>query len=153
MKTAITYCLLLALLICLFSTSCKKNNPTPHEQKAAQLSRPWKVSRVTQTGVNAPLYQNPLPAGEFVVEDYSRFRLRFPGPGSYQRTNRDGSSEGGNWAFAAGETKLVFDPGVAGKELTCDLVELNETSLKLRYAENSDKTGNRELLMELTPTN
>jgi hypothetical protein len=153
MKTVLAYCLLSTFLVCLLSTSCQKNNPGPSKQKLAQLSRTWKVIRVTQTGVSMPLYQNPLPAGEYIIEDYSRYRLTFPTSDRYQRTSQTGSSETGSWALAAGETKLVFDAGVEGKELTCDLVELNETSLKLRYAENSAKTGNRELLMELTPAN
>ncbi len=153
MKTVLVYCLLFTFLICLLSTSCQKNNPGPDKQKLAQLSRAWKVIRVTQTGVSAPLYQTPLPAGEFITEDYSRYRLTFPTSDRYQRTSRTGSSEMGSWAFGAGETKLVFDASVEGKELTCDIVELSETSLKLRYAENSTKTGNRELLMEFTPAN
>lgn len=153
MRTAFAYCLFFAFLVCLLSTSCKKNAPAPDSPKTVQLVRTWQVSRVTQTGVSAPLYQNPLPAGASNAEDYRHYSLRFLSPNEYQRMERDRSFQSGTWAFAAGETKLVFDPGTAGKEISCDLVELSERSLKFRYPENSTKTGNRELLMEFTPVN
>jgi hypothetical protein len=142
--------LLLLLLTCLL-TACPNADPKPASSTVAKLKRTWKVAKVTQTGNPTPLYQSPLPAGQTITEDYSRYQLAITNETDYVIIQRDNSMHTGTWELAANETKIVLDRGVAGQEMIADLVELTDTSLKIRFVEGSTKTGNRELLMELVP--
>lgn len=142
--------LLLLLLTCLL-TACPNDDPKPTSTTATKLKRSWKVAKVTQVGNPAPLYQSPLPAGQTITEDYSRYQLAITNETDYVIIQRDNSMRTGTWELAANETKIVLDKGVAGQETIIDLVELTDASLKIRFAEGSTKTGNRELMMELIP--
>lgn len=138
-------------IIILLGSSCKKNNPAPApSQKAAFLQKAWKVSKVTDAGQNRVLYQHPLPAGASISEDYSRYQFSFTAS-TYTHVDKTGTSSSGSWEFAAEETQVILDKGVAGKELVLNIGELSGTVLKYGYQESSSKTGNRELLFELTP--
>jgi hypothetical protein len=142
--------LLLLLLTCLL-TACPSDDPKPTSDTIAKLKRSWKVAKVTQTGNPTPLYQNPLPAGQTITEDYSRYQLAITNETDYVIIQRDNSMRTGTWELAANETKVVLDRGVTGQEMIIDLLELTEAFLKIRFTEGSTKTGNRELLMELVP--
>jgi hypothetical protein len=142
--------LFLSLLwLTLSAATCgKQEDPAPSgntSQKASLLVRTWKVSKVTQTGQTTPLYQNPLPSGQSITEDHSRFSLSFTST-EYWITGKDGSSTTGTWQLTSSDTKLLLD-----KAVTWTVIELSNSSLKIIYAESSTKTGNRELLLELIP--
>jgi hypothetical protein len=148
MKNNILY---LCIVIVLLGSSCKKNNPAPApSQKAALLVKTWKVNKVTDAGQNRVIYQNPLPAGSSVSEDYSRYQFSFSSK-TYSHVDKTGTSSSGSWELSADETKLILDKGVAGKETVLTIGELSGSSLKYGFTESSSKTGNRELSFELTP--
>jgi hypothetical protein len=148
MKNNILY---LCIVILLLGSSCKKNNPAPApSQKASLLIKTWQVSKVTDAGQNRIIYQAPLPVGSSISEDYSRYRFSFLS-NTYSHVDKTGTSSSGSWEFTAEETRLILDKGVEGKETLLTIGELSGSSLKFSYTESSSKTGNRELLFELTP--
>jgi hypothetical protein len=147
----------------IFTVSCKKCDngekvffmsacpATPQNPVEATLKKTWKVSKVTQRGQALPLYQSPLPGGQSNLEDYSRYRLAFATT-SYRITERDGvTTSTGTWELNVGNNKIILDKGVAGKERAYDVESAEDTLLKLGYVENSQKTGSRDLSVELIP--
>ncbi len=140
------------LLICtVLLTACPKSEPAPQSTVKDKLMKQWKVARVTQAGNATPLYQNPLPAGQSNVEDYSNFRLSITPVSDYMLIQRDNSIRTGTWELASNETKIVLDKNIADKEAILDIVELTDASLKVSILENSTKTGNRQLQMDFVP--
>lgn len=155
--------LILLLLLCFLASSCKKcdngdrvafwnNCPSaPQNPVPGLLKRTWKVSKVMQVGQAAILYQNPLPSGQSNYEDYSRYRLTFT-DNTYRITERDGvTTTSGNWELDSNNKKIILDKGVTGKERVYDVESIESDLLKLRHPENSQKTGNRDLIIDLAP--
>ncbi len=91
-----------------------------------------------------------MPQGQVILENYSSYRLTFSSS-QYTLIDKEASSSLGQWELASNETKLIIDKGVVEKEIIMDIIELTAASLKVNYVENSSKTGDRELLLELNP--
>ena len=139
------------LVVTMFLTACPKNEPVPQSTIAGKLINNWKVTKVTQVGSATPLYQNPLPAGQSNREDYSYVRLSITSNTEYLMYERSNSVRTGAWELASNDTKIILDKGVEGKEAILEIVEIQEGSLKVRFIENSTKTGSRELQMDFVP--
>lgn len=112
------------------------------------LAAAWKITKVTDMGQNTVIYQNPLPQGQYITEDYSRYKLSFTTT-NYTLSDKGGAERSGVWELASNDTKLILDKGIVEKEIIMNIIEISATSLKVSYVESSNKTGNRELLLEL----
>ena len=140
------------LLFCtIFLTACPEDDPKPVSSKKELLKKSWKLVKVTQTGNDTPLYQSPLPAGQTIREDYSNYRLVITNDTEYVIIQRDNSIQTGSWELASNDTKIILDKGEQGKEVIMDILELRESSLKIRFVEPSSKTGNREMHYDFAP--
>lgn len=141
--------LYLFLLLTLISACNTNSDPKPNTSgKLKNQASAWKITKVTDIGQNTVIYQNPLPQGQYITEDYSRYKLSFTAS-EYTLTDKGGDERSGVWELASNETKLVLDKGVADKQIIMNIIELTDTSLKVSYIESSNKTGNRELLLEM----
>lgn len=145
--------LLLAILLLSVLFACKEGAPAPANSnlKANLMKKVWQVNKVSQLGVTTPIYQYPLPSGQSISEDYSRYRLTFTTENDYIMIEKDGTEQAGKWELAANDTKLVLDKGVSGKETIYSVIQLTSLKLIVGFAEESSKTGNRELELELVP--
>jgi uncharacterized surface anchored protein len=147
------YCLVL-IFTSLSLNACKKCKdciPQDTGGKVNMLKKAWKVSKVSHTGQNTPIYQNPLPSGQSIAEDYSQYRLTFTSDTDYKLIERNGSTISGKYELASNDTKIILEKG-SNTEKQVEIVELQNTSLKIRFTESSTKTGNRELQIDLIPS-
>ena len=110
MKNIFTFLFLLLALVNACTTS---SDPKPNTSgKLKNLASAWKITKVTDLGQNTVIYQDPLPIGEYITEDYSRYKLSFT-TSEYTLRDKGGDERSGVWELASNETKLVLDKGVA----------------------------------------
>lgn len=121
-NTHLLFRLLVVLLLYVTACGDKESAPRPASRTDILTAKTWKMKKVLMDGINI----TNLPE----AADFVSMRIKFQADGTYSITSPSGTVTG-TWAFAANETKLVFDPNTSD-ENTWDIVELKDASAKTR---------------------
>jgi hypothetical protein len=62
------------------------------------------------------LYTSHLTKGKSILEDYSKYRLRFINDTDYTLNERNGNSVTGKWRLASNDTKIILDEGTVNEQ-------------------------------------
>jgi hypothetical protein len=134
----------LLVVILFFVTACgdKEDAPKPPSRTELLAAKTWKMNKVLGNGIDA--------TNEPMLAQYKTLQFKFNADGAYTLTSLIGAQTG-TWAFADNETKVILDPNTAS-ELTWNIVELKDNSLKLRSSMAMPPTGQQgEVTLELVP--
>jgi hypothetical protein len=138
--------LLLVISLCMFA-ACKKE---PQAKPRTELiANDWKVRQVTYVTDDSQdiVYTDPQGTRPNSV-NFANYRLRFNTDGTFSRTENNNTQTTGTWRFENNEQDIVFSVGNPG-EVT--ITELAENNLNISYTETSQKTGSREIRIQLVP--
>lgn len=139
--------LLLRLLVLafVFSTAiaCKKDDGED-KTRPELLQRNWKARRVLVN--NNVVYEEPFSQPPD-TEDYTSYRLNFTAGNNFSRTEIDGTVVAGTYTFPD-ENRVVF---ITGAPNEVSVTNLANDALTITYTVSSQKTGNREYQIELSP--
>jgi outer membrane biogenesis lipoprotein LolB len=140
--------LIYLFFITVFLTGCVED--TSVSERQTNIKNIWKVVKVTESSSSSPVYQNPLPSGQSIREDYSSYRFQFKEGGTYSQTLQDGTVKSGVWELSNDDQSVILDKGTP-QSVTYEILGLTQTALTLRFTESSNKTGNRTLTIDFIP--
>ncbi|MCC2545994.1 hypothetical protein LJY25_06020 [Hymenobacter sp. BT175] len=121
-------------------TACSKEDD-PKTKTELITAKSWRMTAftiTTTTGSNTTTQDLYASAGACSKDNFTKFntdkRVIFD-EGTTKCSTTDPQSETGNWDFTANEAKLLLSEPGSSSAITYDLVELSESTLKLRATE------------------
>jgi hypothetical protein len=137
--------LLFRLLVVLlfFVTACgdKEDAPKPPSRTGILTAKAWKMNKLLKNEIDVTDDPSLL--------QFKAMQFEFKADGSYTLTSLLGTQTG-TWAFSENDSKVILDPNTTDAQ-TLEIVELKDSSLKFRTANEIPPLGQQMIILELVP--